>query len=149
MWGETIHGVTIILNLHSTKSHPNKTLKELFMGHKPWVTKLWIFYSIVFVHQHPPNIGKLESHVKECILLSYDDHVQGYHYYQPSKHYVIISRDVKILENDHMDLDEILAFVWTKLICGYSPIFSQEVIEVPHWQLLEATVSPQLEQLVT
>jgi hypothetical protein len=39
---------------------------------------------------------------------------------------------VKNLEDDHMDLDEILAFKLTEWICGYSPIFSQEVTQVPH-----------------
>jgi hypothetical protein len=91
-----------------------------------------MFDSIVFVHQHPPNIGKLESHAKECILLSYDDHVQGYHCYQPFKRHVIISRDVKFFEDDHMDLDAISIPKLFKLICGYSPFFFQEVIQVPH-----------------
>jgi len=149
LWGEAINVVAIILNLHSIKSHPNKTLEKPFTGHKPWVTKLQIFNSIVFVHQHPPNISKLESHAKECILLRYDDCAQGYHCYQPSRHRVIISWDVKFLEDDHMDLVEILAFKPIELICGYSLIFFQKVTHVPHWQLLEVTTSPQLEQLVT
>ncbi len=132
LWGEAIHVIVTILNLLSTKFHPNKTIEKLFIGHKPWVTKLRIFNSTIFLHQHPPNISKLESHAKECILLNYDDCAQGYHCYQPSKHHVIISRDVKNLEDDHMDLDEILAFKLTEWICGYSPIFSQEVTQVPH-----------------
>jgi hypothetical protein len=33
LWGEAIHVVVIILNLRSTKAHPNKTLEELFTGH--------------------------------------------------------------------------------------------------------------------
>ncbi len=141
--------VVIILNLHSTKSHANKTLEKPFTSHKPWVTKLWIFDSTIFVHQHPPNINKFESHAKECILLNYDDYAQRYHYYQPSKRHVIISWNVKFLEDDHMDLHEIVAFKPIELICGYSLIFFQEVTQVPHWQLLEVTTSPQLEQLVT
>ncbi len=48
------------------------------------------------------------------------------------KHRVIISRDMKILEDDHMDLDEILAFKSTELISGYSLSFFQEVTQVPH-----------------
>lgn len=123
LWGEAIHVVVIIWNLCSTKTHPNKTLEELFTNHKPWITKLWIFNSTIFVHQHPLNIGKLENHDKECILLNYDDHAQGYCCYQPFKCCVIISRNVKILENDHMDLDEILAFTTDQIDLWLFPYF--------------------------
>ncbi len=108
--------------LHQSSSQQD-SWRAFHWSHKPWITKLRIFNSNVFVHQHPLNIGKLENHDKECILLNYDDHAQGYCCYQPFKCCVIISRDVKILEDDHMDLDEILAFKSTKLICGYSLIF--------------------------
>lgn len=66
LWGETIHATTNILNLHSTKSHPDKTPKDLFTSHKPSVAKLQVFSSTIFIHQHPPNIGKLENCCWDC-----------------------------------------------------------------------------------
>jgi transposase InsO family protein len=61
LWGETIHAATNILNLHSTKSHPDKTPKDLFNSHKSSVGKLQVFSLTIFVHQHPWNIGELEN----------------------------------------------------------------------------------------
>jgi hypothetical protein len=122
--GETICDIAIILNLYSTTSHPNyKTHEKIFINKKSLATKLHIFCLTIFSHQHPPNRNNLDNHVNKCILLSYDDHVKGYHCYQPFKCHVIISHYVQIIEDAHVNLDKNFPIVCTNLIVSYFSIF--------------------------
>jgi hypothetical protein len=124
LWGETICAIAIIWNLCPTKSHPYyKTHENIFIDNKSLVTKLHIFCLTIFSHQHPPNKDDLDNHVNKCILLSYDNHVKGYHCYQPFKCHVIISHNVQIIEDVHVDLDKNFTVMCTNLIVIYSLIF--------------------------
>lgn len=90
LWGEAVRTACIILNLQSCKSSPDRIPVELFTGRKPSVADLRIFGSIVFVKDNSSNLGKLDTHFKECILLSHDDRAKGYRCFQPSKHRVFV-----------------------------------------------------------
>jgi hypothetical protein len=97
--------------------------KVFFIDNESLATKLHIFCFTIFSHQHPANRNNLDNHVNKCILLSYDDHVKGYHCYQPFKWHVVISHDVQIIEDAHVDLDKNFPIVCTNLIVSYSLIF--------------------------
>lgn len=98
LWEEAVRAACEILNVRSSKETPDLTPTELLTATKPYVSHLRVFGSTVFVHQHSPKQGKLDSHSCECILLSYDTRAKGYRCYHPGTRKVLVSRDVQIVE---------------------------------------------------
>ena len=95
LWGEAVKAAAEILNLRSTKRHPNKTPEELFTGKKPTVSHLKIFGSPAFAHV--PKVAhrsKLSPRSEQCILLSFDTSAKAYRCFRPSTRKVFISRDI-------------------------------------------------------
>ena len=98
LWGEAVKAAVDLLNLRSTKRHPEKTPNEFFCGKKPSISHLQIFGSPVFAHIPKPSRSKLEPRSEQCILLSFDDSAKAYRCYRPSTTKVFLSRDVFIDE---------------------------------------------------
>jgi transposase InsO family protein len=99
LWGEAVKAVGDILNLRSTKRHPDKTPNELFSGTKPSIAHLRIFGSPVFVHIPKPSRTKLDPRSEKCILLSFDEIAKAYRCYRLSTIKFFVSRDIVIDEN--------------------------------------------------
>ena len=113
LWGEAVQAASNILNLRSTKRHPDKTPSELFSGKKPSVAHLCIFGSPAFAHIPKPSRTKLEPRSEKCFLLSFDEHAKAYRCYRPSTRKVFISRDIYIDElptDNPTQLEPILNF---------------------------------------
>ena len=98
LWGEAVKAAGDILNLRSTKRHPDKTPEELFSGKKPSISHLKVFGSPVFVHSTKPSRSKLDPRSEKCILLGFDTEAKAYRCYRPSTKRVFISRDVTVDE---------------------------------------------------
>ena len=84
LWGEAVKAAADILNLRSTKLHPDKTPNELFSGMKPSISHLRVFGAPVFTHIPKPSRTKLEPRSERCILLSFDEQAKAYRCYRPS-----------------------------------------------------------------
>jgi hypothetical protein len=108
LWGEAVKVVGDILNLRSTKRHPDKTPNELFSGKKPSVTHLRIFGSPVFAHIPKPSRTKLDPRSEKCILLSFDEAAKAYRCYRPSTRKIFVSRDIVIDEDSFFTLAQTL-----------------------------------------
>ena len=98
LWGEAVKAATDILNLRSTKRHPDRTPNEIFSDTKPTIAHLKVFGSSVFVHIPKPSRTKLDPRSERCILLSFDDTAKAYRCYRPSTRKVFVSRDIVIDE---------------------------------------------------
>ena len=98
LWGEAVKAAAEILNLRSTKRHPNKTPKELFTGKKPTVSHLKIFGSPAFAHIPKVARSKLSPRSEKCILLSFDTSAKAYRCFRPFTRKVFISRDLFVDE---------------------------------------------------
>ena len=103
LWGEAVKAAGDILNLRTTKRHPDKTPNELFSGKKPSIAHLRIFGSTVFAHISKPSQAKLDPRSERCILLSFDDSKKAYRCYRPSTKQIFVSRDVFIGEDTLFD----------------------------------------------
>lgn len=99
LWAEAVKAAGDILNLRSTKQHPDKTPQELFDGKKPSISHLRVFGSPVFVHIPKISRTKLDPRSEQCVLLSFDTAAKAYRCYRPSTRKVFISRDVSIDES--------------------------------------------------
>lgn len=98
LWGEAIKAAAEILNLRSTKRHPDKTPEELFTGKKPSISHLKIFGSPAFAHVPKVARSKLAPRSEQCILLSFDNAAKAYRCFRPSTRKVFISRDIFVDE---------------------------------------------------
>ena len=98
LWGEAVKAAGDILNLRSTKHHPDKTLEELFYDKKPSIGHLRVFGSPAFVHIPKVSRSKLDPRSEQCVLLSFDSTAKAYRCYRPSTRKVFVSRDVSIDE---------------------------------------------------
>jgi hypothetical protein len=98
LWVEAICAACIIINLQSSKSHPDKTPTKLFFGIKPSISTLCVFGSLVYIHLTKPNCNKLDPRSRPCLHLSFDNQVKGYRCYDSALRKVIISKDVHFLE---------------------------------------------------
>jgi transposase InsO family protein len=94
LWGEAVKATADILNLCSTKRHPDKTLEELFNGKKPSISHLRIFGSPAFAHIPKTSRSKLDPRSEKVVLLSFDEGAKAYRCYKPSTKRVFVSRDL-------------------------------------------------------
>ena len=108
LWGEAVKAARDILNLRSTKRHPDKAPNELFSGNKPSIAHLRIFGSPVFVHISKTARTKLEPRSEKCILLSFDENAKAYRCFRPSTKRIFVSRDVFIDEDSLFNLPKTL-----------------------------------------
>ena len=99
LWGEAVKAASDILNLRSTKRHPDKTPNGLFFGKKPSITHLRIFDSSAFAHIPKPSRTKLDPRSERCILLSFDEAARAYRCYRPSTRKFFVSKDIVIGED--------------------------------------------------
>ena len=98
LWGEAVKAAGVILNLRSTKRHPDKTPEELFSGKKPTISHLKVFGSPAFVHIPKVSRSKLEPRSEQCTLLGFDETAKAFRCYRPSTRKVFISRDLVVDE---------------------------------------------------
>ena len=99
LWAEAVKAAADLLNLRSTKRHPDQTPEELFSGKKPTITHLRVFGSPAFVHIPRVSRSKLDPRAEQCILLGFDTSAKAYRCYRPSSRKVFLSRDLFIDEN--------------------------------------------------
>ena len=98
LWAEVVKAAGDILNLRSTKRHPDKTPTELFYGKKPLISHLRVFGSSAFAHIPKGTRTKLDPRAEQCVLLSFDEAAKAYRCYRSSTRKVFISRDLLIDE---------------------------------------------------
>lgn len=97
-WGEAIATATHIQNLCLTRS-TEATPYELWNNKKPGTKHLKIFGTKCFVHTPVEKRKKLDNTAEEMIFIGYDNNSKAYRCYDLVSKRVIISRDVKFVEN--------------------------------------------------
>jgi transposase InsO family protein len=143
LWGEAIKAAGDILNLRSTKKHPDKTPEELFTGKKPSISHLRVFGSPVFAHIPKVSRSKLAPRSEQCVLLSFDYATRAYKCYRPSTWKVFISRDLYIDETalsksstgssptQGVSTDQTPAPMATEDLCSRMDLPPQSILEAP------------------
>lgn len=100
-WGEAIHTANFLQNVMVWK-HANKTPFELWTGRKPIYSNLRRFGAKCYVKIHDELRRKLDKKAVDATLLGFDRVSKAYRCYVPSTRKVVISRDVKFIENSYM-----------------------------------------------
>ena len=96
-WGEAICTAVFIKNRTPTASLKDKTPYEVFHGHVP---KVNVFGCKAFAHIPAHQRDKLKPKAVECTFIGYDPQRKAFRLWNPLSKAVIISRDVRFIEEE-------------------------------------------------
>lgn len=137
-WAEAVNTAVYLINRCPTRTLQGKTPEEAWTGKKPYVGHLKIFGSVAMVHVPKQRRLKLDPKSTKCVFVGYADDVKGYRLYNATTGEIIISRDVKIINEGQCDgelvnVDETVEFL---------EIEFSEAMDEPR-----ATATPEVEQI--
>jgi len=116
--GKAVNIAAYILNRCPTKKLKNQVPKEVWSGRKPYVSHLKVFGTICYKHVPDARRKKFEDKSEAMILLGYHN-IGAYILFDPRSKEIVISRYVKVLEDEYWD--------WTANKCSVSK--KQVIIE--------------------
>ncbi|KMQ84419.1 copia protein, partial [Lasius niger] len=96
-WAEAVNTACYVRNRCITKSLDGQVPYKLWKGKTPTVIYFKIFGSKVFVLDKNPQKGKFDSRSEEGIFVGYSNESKAYRVWLPKSHKLIVSRDVKFL----------------------------------------------------
>jgi hypothetical protein len=97
-WGEAVRTADYILNRCPTKKL-DQVPEEIWTGCKQSAKHLRVFGSLCYMHIPHAKRRKLRDKSEPMILVGYHE-TGAYMLYHPLNHSILISRDVKICENE-------------------------------------------------
>jgi len=101
-WGEAVNTVAYILNRCPTKKLKTQVPEEVWPGRKPSVNHLSVISSIWYKHIADTRRKNLEDKCEVMILVGYHN-TEAYRLLDPQSMKITISRDVKVMEDEHWD----------------------------------------------
>lgn len=99
-WAEAVNTANYIRNRCPTKSLGGKTPHEAWFGKAPDVKHFREFGTRVLCLDNRPGKGKLSNKCVDGIFVGYSTESKGYRVWIPERKTVIVSRDVKFLEQN-------------------------------------------------
>ena len=99
LWGEAVSTVVYLPNRSSTHSLQGLTPYEILIGHKPSITLLRVFGSLVHVKCTKMPQKKLEDCSTHMVFMGYEVGSKAYRYFDLINGSVHVSRDV-VFEED-------------------------------------------------
>ncbi|KAH9670910.1 hypothetical protein KPL70_017154 [Citrus sinensis] len=97
-WAEAIACAVYLSNRSPTRSVWGKTPQEAWSKRKSGITHLRVFGSIAHVHVPDESRAKLDDKSEKFIFIGYDNNSKGYKLYNPNNGKIVISRDIKQVE---------------------------------------------------
>ena len=97
---EAANTVVFLLNRLSTKALQKNTPFEAWFRYKPLLLNLKIFGCLCFCYVPQVKRDKLDKKTEAGIFVGYNSQSKTYRVYMPHANKVIVSRDVKFMEDD-------------------------------------------------
>jgi Reverse transcriptase (RNA-dependent DNA polymerase) len=104
-WAEAINMATYLINKSVINSSGN-TADELFFGKKSDLSELKLFGSSVMVHTPKEKRAKWDKKSKKYVFVGYDSQKKGYRCVNKGTGTLIVSRDVKFLDENFSEVPE-------------------------------------------
>ena len=102
LWAEAINYSCYLQNQIPCRADPHSTPNTLFCSAVPHLFKVREFGTTAYLHQSAPNIDKLSSKTKLCILVGIEESSRLYRLYEPTTNRIHLSRDVDFHEHKHL-----------------------------------------------
>lgn len=94
-WAEAIQTFTYLQNLLSTEALVEKTPYEYWTGHRPRITHLRVFGSVVYACVPKDLHRKFDNPAQKSVFIGYTEGVKGYKIYDPGSGKVSFARAAK------------------------------------------------------
>ncbi|PKI56465.1 hypothetical protein CRG98_023103 [Punica granatum] len=105
-WAKAANTAVFLQNRLLTKAAEMKTPLEAWSGVKPSVSNLKVFGCICYTYIPSVKRDKLDQKGEVGVFIGYSEQLRAYRVYQPSNGRVIISRDIKFLEDEEWNWNE-------------------------------------------
>ncbi|GAU51028.1 hypothetical protein TSUD_291040 [Trifolium subterraneum] len=99
-WPEAVNWAIYVLNRSPTAAIPDKTPEEAWSSSKPTVKHFKVFGCIAHTYVPDAHRKKLDDKSIKCIFLGVSEESKAYRLYHPPTKRIIISRDVKFVEQE-------------------------------------------------
>lgn len=119
LWAEASSTAVFLLNRLPTRAIEGKTPFEAWFGYKPDLQNLKIFGCLCFSYVPQVKRDKLDKKAEPGIFVGYSNTSKAYRIFQPQNGKIIVSRDVKFMEDKQ--------WIWEETIEREFPEFSQEL----------------------
>lgn len=92
-WSQALLYLVHILNVTPSSAVSNTTSYEVWHNKKPDLTMFRTFGCRIFVNVLRKDRKNLESHMRQCIFIGFQDRQKGWKYYEPSTKKIGVTRD--------------------------------------------------------
>ena len=99
-WAKVVQCAVYIQNCCPHSNLGNEIPQELWRGRNPTVSHLKVFGSTTYSHVSDQMRTKLDDKSRKYISIGYDEKTKAYRILDPVAMKVVVSRDVKIQEDD-------------------------------------------------
>jgi transposase InsO family protein len=104
-WAEAVRTAAYLRNRCRTRAVEGKTPYEAWFGSKPTFGNLRVYGCLAYAHTpiaqrtQQGKLGKLEPKATRCVFIGYAEQHKAYRLWDTTTHKVIISRDVRFIED--------------------------------------------------
>ena len=106
LWAEAANTAVFLLNRLPTRVLHKKTPFEGWFGYKPDLQNLKIFGCVCFSYVPQVKRDKLDKKAEPGVFIGYSNTSKAYRIFQPQNGKILVSRDVKFMEDQQWSWDE-------------------------------------------
>jgi len=127
LWAETANTAVFLLNRLPTRVLQKKTPFEGWFGYKPDLQNLKIFCCLCFSFVPQVKRDKLDKKVEPGVFIGYSSTSKAYRNFQPQNEKILVSRDVKFMEDQQWSWEEPIR----KHLQKFPQFFDDDVDDIP------------------
>jgi hypothetical protein len=94
LWPKVVNTANHLVNLSLTNANSGILPDQVYYGNSPKANHLRIFGSLCFLHIPKELRSKLDSKIKPCFFIGYDEQSKAYRIFDPTTKKIHISRDI-------------------------------------------------------
>ncbi|KAJ8751984.1 hypothetical protein K2173_000730 [Erythroxylum novogranatense] len=106
LWAEAASTAVFLLNRLPTRAVHGKTPFEAWFGYKPCLQNMKIFGCLSFSYVPQAKRDKLDKKAEPGVFVGYSSTSKAYRIFQPQNGKIIVSQDVKFMENKQWSWEE-------------------------------------------
>ncbi|RVX14987.1 Retrovirus-related Pol polyprotein from transposon TNT 1-94 [Vitis vinifera] len=127
LWAEPANTAVFLLNRLPTRVLQKKTPFEAWFGYKPDLKNLRTFGCLYFSYVPQVKRDKLDKKAEPGVFIGYSNSSKAYRIFQPQNGKILVSRDVKFMEDRQWNWEESIKMKLPKV----PQYFDEDIDDVP------------------
>lgn len=127
LWAEATNTAVFLLNRLPTRVLQKKTPFEAWFGYKPDLKNLRTFGCLCFSYVPQVKRDKLDKKAEPGVFIGYSNSSKAYRIFQPQNGKILVSRDVKFMEDRQWNWEESIKMQLPKV----PQYFDEDIDDVP------------------